>query len=135
MVVDKGGLVLARKAGQSVYLGRQLDRNALEETYSVRVTVERIYNTASPAVVLHILCGPEGALGDFNFMLTEKHTKPIEVAGVLIFFMGVSSGEAEHGKCYACNSEVQHSQKWVDARIRFVADSSIKIFRGSTFAG
>ena len=122
----KSGLVLARKAGQSIYLGRKLDKNNMEETYSIRIVVDRIYNMKKPAIVINVLCRQKEKIGDGQFLLVSEHTDPLVFGDARIFFAGISKGVSEHEKCYA-----PHEKPWTKAKLRFVADPDVKSFRGT----
>ena len=126
----KEGLILSRKAGQSIYIGPDLIKEALEETYSIRIVLDRIYEMKKSAIVLNVLCKHEDKVGGGQFMLAADHENPLLFGAVKVYFAGISRGVSEHEKCYACGSQTSHSQVWVNAKLRFVADSSIKIFRG-----
>ena len=127
----KSGLVLARKAGQSIYLGRKLDKNNMEETYSIRIVVDRIYNMKKPAIVINVLCRQKEKIGDGQFLLVSEHTDPLVFGDARIFFAGISKGVSEHEKCYACGGHAPHEKPWTNAKLRFVADPDVKIFRGT----
>lgn len=127
------GLVLSRKAGQSIYLGRDLDQSNMEETYSVKIVLDRIYNMKKPAIVVNVLARHKEKVGDGQFLLTSEHTDPLKLGGAKIFFAGISKGVSDHEKCYACGSKSPHSQPWMNAKLRFVADSDVKICRGTGY--
>ena len=127
----KEGLVLSRKAGQSIYIGRHLSKDDLEDTYTLRIVVDRIYTSnKKPAVVINVLGRRDGEVGGGQFMLIADHENPLLFGGVRVFFAGISQGVSEHDKCYACGSNTPHTKVWVNAKLRFMADPSVKIYRG-----
>lgn len=122
-------LTLGRSAGQSVFLGKNIDQKDPRNSCDISVTLIALYQLRRTTIA--ILNVKEGG-NILEFALAEKHPEPIQVQGVRIYYDGTKQYAVDETECPRCGAQQEAGTKTrVNGLLRFEAPPAVRIVRGN----